>query len=78
MGGLTEYEGRVELCWNEQWGTICDDFWDTNDASVVCTQLGYVPTTTGEQVRCTIMNTLCTAKTRISRPGNEPGYSIYY
>ena len=36
-----EGEGRVEICINETWGTICDDFWETNDASVACQALGY-------------------------------------
>ena len=34
-------EGRVEICSDEQWGTICDDSWDAQDASVACYQLGY-------------------------------------
>ena len=41
VGGYVDNEGRVEICLNNEWGTICDDNWNTNDAEVVCSVLGF-------------------------------------
>ena len=41
VGGRSSNEGRVEICINGVWGSLSDYGWDSNDARVVCRQLGY-------------------------------------
>ena len=41
VGGDSEAEGTVEICFDSLWGLIDESGWGLNDARVVCEQLGY-------------------------------------
>ena len=43
-GGDTEREGRVEICINGEWGTVCGKLWMKNNTNVVCRYLGFSDT----------------------------------
>lgn len=34
-------QGTVEICYGNQWGTICDSEWDESEAEVICRQLKF-------------------------------------
>lgn len=40
VDGTNPLEGRVEICVSNAWGTVCDDAFSSEDAAVVCQQLG--------------------------------------
>ena len=40
-GGQSDMEGRVEICMDETWGTVCDDSWQDVSANIACRQLGF-------------------------------------
>ncbi len=44
VDGNTALEGRVEVCMDNAWGTVCTTGWNSADAQVVCRQLGLSPT----------------------------------
>ena len=41
VDGVTPADGRVEICLNGYWGTLCQEHWGYKEARVVCRQLGY-------------------------------------
>lgn len=41
VGGNKPSEGRIEVKWNNRWGTVCDDYFDDKDGDVICKYLGY-------------------------------------
>ena len=47
VGGRSSNEGRVEICINGVWGTVCHSGWSSSDARVVCRQLGTVSAQVG-------------------------------
>ena len=45
-------EGRVEICVNNSWWTVCDSDWGTEEATIVCKQLGFIELGTDRQFQC--------------------------
>jgi hypothetical protein len=41
VDGRNDYEGRVEVCDDGKWKTVCDRKWRDEEAKVVCRQLNY-------------------------------------
>ena len=39
--GETEWEGRLEVCLSQRWGTVSSDGWSHTNTRVICSDLGY-------------------------------------
>ena len=41
VGGVSQYQGRVEVCLNRAWGTVCAySTWGSMEAKIICNQIG--------------------------------------
>lgn len=43
VGGSDNTEGRVELCIEGKWNSVCGDHWGNSESYIVCSELGLVP-----------------------------------
>ena len=50
VGGDSEMEGRVEVCNNLRWGTVCDNQWTINHTAVVCRYFGFSDLPVGQSL----------------------------
>ena len=66
VGGGNEYEGRIEVKYQGQWGTVCDDVFDMKDAQVACRMMG-----AGRVVSyCSNNQQVCSSKGKSFPPGS--------
>ena len=64
MDGANNAEGRVLVCNNDVWGSVCDESWDINEGNVACRQLGF-PLGGMFVYPCNKLDSLCQFKYRM-------------
>ena len=42
LTGGNETHGLLEVCYDGEWRSVCDDYWNDVDANVACRQLGFL------------------------------------
>ena len=41
VDGESEWKGTLQVCFNQRWGTVNGEGWDSTETEVVCRELGY-------------------------------------
>jgi len=84
VNGPTNFEGRVEVCHNNKWGTVCDNSWNADDGIVACRQLGlsYVSVVTNTyygqgEGQIWLENLSCTGSEHRLTDCNHDGYGVH-
>ena len=72
-GSTSEYAGRVELCIELIWTSLCDQSWDLRDAQVACRELGYSPYGAMPTYGCYTEGQLSFGITSLNCTGSEDG-----
>uniref|UniRef100_A0A1X7T5H5 SRCR domain-containing protein n=1 Tax=Amphimedon queenslandica TaxID=400682 RepID=A0A1X7T5H5_AMPQE len=89
VNGTTPDEGRLEVCINGEWGTVCSHYWDRSETKVICRQLGYGQDAEGSRFRYSkygdgnyqqiLWNIQCTgSETNLTSCNNYHNSNCYY
>ena len=84
VNGPDNFEGSVEVCHNNEWGTVCDNSWSVNDGIVACRQLGlsYVSVVTNAyygqgEGQIWLQHLSCTGSERRLIDCNHDGFGVH-
>ena len=81
VGGASQLNGRVEVCFNNQWGSVCSAWWTQNDANVACGQAGQASAGLKSFTRFAFLSFSCTRSYLVdlkylwSEPWADSGHS---
>ena len=81
VGGGSPNEGRIEVYYSGEWGTVCSNGWDDSDSALVCSQLGFKSSTISKQYmpgtgRIFLDNVICSSNDSVLAQCGHYGVGI--